>query len=190
MAVSYANRKGRKYYLHQGLTKTGKPRYYFSRDENGMLVNDIPEEYEISESINGIVSLVKKRPKRINTTELQIIEESIKRYNKARDYRINVRTDEIEIYERVGQSPMQLWKKLGLGQLDANLRKQLRKEEQIYSQFTPILRFILCDEKQRFFKIKRMCYSGSVGNWIDVEDASLLSDLAEKVIPSLGNESM
>jgi len=35
MSVTYTNRKGRKYYLYQGVTKSGKPRYYFSREQKG-----------------------------------------------------------------------------------------------------------------------------------------------------------
>ncbi len=61
MTVTYTNRKGRKYYLHRGVTKTGKPRYYFSRKEKGELVDEIPTGYEINESVNGIVSLAKLR---------------------------------------------------------------------------------------------------------------------------------
>jgi hypothetical protein len=32
MPVSYTNWKGHTYYLYQGLTKTGKLRYYFTRE--------------------------------------------------------------------------------------------------------------------------------------------------------------
>ena len=42
--------KGKKtYYLHQGKTKTGKPKYYFSTKIKGDLVEEIPEGYEIYE---------------------------------------------------------------------------------------------------------------------------------------------
>jgi hypothetical protein len=30
MTVQHVNRKGQTYYLHQGQTKSGKPKYYFS----------------------------------------------------------------------------------------------------------------------------------------------------------------
>jgi hypothetical protein len=64
MAVNYTNRKGVTYTLYQGQTKTGKPRYYFGRLEQGQgeAVTELPSGYTISESVNGVVSLVKERP--------------------------------------------------------------------------------------------------------------------------------
>lgn len=35
MPVIYINRKGWTYYLCQTVTKTGKPRYYFAREQKG-----------------------------------------------------------------------------------------------------------------------------------------------------------
>jgi hypothetical protein len=188
MAVTYTNRKGRKYYLHQGVTKTGKPRYYFSRDESGPLVDEIPEGYEISESVNGIVSLAKQRPKKILPAEVQITEAALKRYKKSSDYRVNVRVDEIQIYERVGPSPAELFARLSPGLFDPDIEKRLEEEERIYSQFTPIIRFILRDEEERTFSVKRMCYLGSVDDWIDIGYAGSLSELVEKIIPLLATE--
>ena len=188
MPVTYINRKGRKYYLHQGVTKTGKPRYYFSRDENGNLVDEIPAGYEISESINGIVSLVKLRPKKILPAEVKIIEKAIKRHKQSSDYRVNVRVDEIEIYERVGPNPAELIARLSPGLFDTEIEKLAEEEERIYSQFTPILRFILHNEQERIFGIKRMCYLGSVDDWIDIGYTGSLSELAKQIIPLLGSE--
>jgi hypothetical protein len=62
MPVTYTNRKGNTYYLCQGRTKTGKSRYYFARQPKDGSPEHIPEDYRISESVNGIVSLVKDRP--------------------------------------------------------------------------------------------------------------------------------
>jgi len=40
MPVTYTNRKGHTYYLCQGVTKTGKSRYYFAREPRGEPVED------------------------------------------------------------------------------------------------------------------------------------------------------
>ena len=37
MPITYTNAKGKTYYLHQGTTKTGKPKYHFSMQSNGAL---------------------------------------------------------------------------------------------------------------------------------------------------------
>jgi hypothetical protein len=44
MAVEHINRKGQKYYLHQGTTKTGKPKYFFSQKSEGTLVQTTVEK--------------------------------------------------------------------------------------------------------------------------------------------------
>jgi hypothetical protein len=57
MAIEYVNRKQKTYYLHAGTTKTGKPKYFFSTKAEGVLVDDIPEGYEIYENPNAQVFL-------------------------------------------------------------------------------------------------------------------------------------
>ena len=59
MAVTYTNRKDTTYFLCRGVTKTGKTRYFFAREPQNESVEKVPEEYEISESVNGVISLVK-----------------------------------------------------------------------------------------------------------------------------------
>ena len=64
MAVEYTNRIGKTYYLREGKTKTGKPRYFFSsnKDGKGEAVKEIPEGFEIYEHPeNAQVFLRKKR---------------------------------------------------------------------------------------------------------------------------------
>jgi len=45
MAVTHTNRKGKTFYLCQGLTKTGKPHYYFARQPKGTPVEQIPDGF-------------------------------------------------------------------------------------------------------------------------------------------------
>ncbi|HDH98756.1 MAG TPA: hypothetical protein ENF70_06465, partial [Deltaproteobacteria bacterium] len=51
MAVNYTNRTGKTYYLREGKTKSGKPRYFFSAQQQGKgeVVDRIPDGYEIYE---------------------------------------------------------------------------------------------------------------------------------------------
>lgn len=106
MPVTYTNRKGRTYYLCQGVTKTGRPRYYFAREPKGKPVEQIPEGYEIRESVNGVVSLAKARPAQILPEEVSVVEAAVGRHPRSQDYRISVKHDRIEIYELV--VPMQM----------------------------------------------------------------------------------
>ena len=41
MTATYTNRKGKTYYLHQGKTKFGNPKYFFTLRDEGNLVEAI-----------------------------------------------------------------------------------------------------------------------------------------------------
>ena len=58
MGLEYVNRCGDRYYLLQGKTKTGKPKYYVSRKCNGEPVDKMPEGFEFYEHPEqGLVSV-------------------------------------------------------------------------------------------------------------------------------------
>src|SRR5258708_28471646 len=104
MPVSYTNRKGLTYTLYRGQTRTGKPRYYFSRAGQGQgePVMELPPGFTISESVNGIVSLVKDRPSMIQPEEVAAIEAAGQHHPRARRYPVAVKHHRIEDYEPVG----------------------------------------------------------------------------------------
>ncbi len=190
MPVTYTNRKGFTYYLCQGVTKTGKPRYYFAREPKGEPVEEIPEGWKISESVNGIVSLVRDRPAQILAEEVAAVEAAVQQHPRSRNYRVNVKHDRIEVYEQVGPDAEELITALaqqGWGTPD--LASRIRAERERYAQFTPVLRFILSDAEQRIFRVERMCYLGSIDDWIDVGPMGSVDHLARKMIPTLGTDA-
>ena len=86
MPITYTNRKGATYTLCQGVTKTGKPRYTFVRDPQGKrALETIPDGYEISESVNGVVSLVKSHPQKLLPQEIAAVEQAVRQHPKARN---------------------------------------------------------------------------------------------------------
>src|SRR5438874_5440529 len=131
MPVSYTNRKGLTYTLYRGQTKTGKPRYYFGRagQSQGEPVTELPPGYTISESVNGVVSLVKDRPSLIQPEEVAAVEAVVQQRPDARRYRVTVKHDRIEIYEQSGPDYDALFRELraaGLSRPD--LAEQLRAQ--------------------------------------------------------------
>lgn len=191
MPVIYTNRKGLTYYLCRGLTKTGQPRYYFAREIKDEAVEELPPGFTISESVNGIVSLVKSRPALIWPEELATVEAAVKRPPKGRNYRVSVKHNRIEVYERAGPDTETLVAALsGGGWLDPGLVGRIQAEEERYGQFTAILRFTLrvADAEKRTFGVQRMCYLGSVDDWIDLMIAGPLERLARELIPKLGTD--
>jgi hypothetical protein len=190
MPVTYTNRKGVTYTLCQGVTKTGKPRYYFARDPEGRrVVEELPEGWGISESINGIVSLVKDRPQQILPEEIAAVEEAVQKHPKARNYRVNVKHDRIEIYELTGPDTDALISDLReSGMLFPGKETTLRTFLEGGARFTPVLRFILADKEQRTFYAERWCYLGSIDDWIFVTTGTV-NELAGRMIPTLGTDA-
>jgi hypothetical protein len=189
MPITYTNREGYTYYLCRGVTKTGKPRYYFAREIKGEPVEEIPAGYTISESVNGIVSLVKDRPTQILPEEIRAVEAAVTRHPKAHNYRVSAKHNRINIYERVGPDAEDLIAALSWeGLVNPGLAGRIQAEQERYSQFTPVLRFILIDAKQRAFGVQRMCYLGSVDDWIDIGATGSAEELAHKLIPKLGTD--
>lgn len=97
MAVEYVNSQGQKYYVHQGTTKTGKPKYFFSMKGEGALVKIIPDGYEIYENPNAQVFLQKIQPKFITDEEVAIVEKGMKELTELQYYRVDVRKDTIYV---------------------------------------------------------------------------------------------
>ena len=190
MPVTYTNRKGITYHLCRGVTKTGKPRYYFAREPKGEPVEEIPAGWGISESVNGIVSLVKDRPQKIQPEEIAAVEAVVQRHPKARNYRVSVKHDRIEIYESTGPDPDELISGLrGGGMVFPGREGELRALLERSARFTPVMRFILADEERRDFRAQRWCYRGSIDDWIEVGPIGPVDQLARQLIKTLGTDA-
>jgi hypothetical protein len=192
MPVSYTNRKGMTYILYRGLTRTGKPRYNFGRprQSQGEPVSEIPSGYTISESVNGVVFLVKDRPALIRPEEVAVVEAAVQQHPEARHYRIAVKGKRIEIYEQVGPDYNALVRELHIpGVSRPGLAEELRDLEERHAQYTPVLRFTLFDPRQRLYSVERMCYLGSIDGWLELHgQTGPVEKLARALIPTLGTE--
>src|SRR5215813_4979954 len=96
--ITYTNAKEKTYYLHQGTTKTGKPKYYFSTQPEGTLAEAIPAGFEIYENPNAQVFLRRIPPKIITDEERQVVEDGMRKYADVKDYKIDVRGNAIVVY--------------------------------------------------------------------------------------------
>ena len=192
MPVSYTNRKGVSYILYRGRTRTSKPRYYFGRPGQSQdePVPDIPPGFTISESFNGVVSLVKDRPALIQPEEVAAVEAAIQQHPGARRYRVAVKGNRIEVYERVGPDYNALVSELHIPGLSRpGLAEELRALEEHHAHYTPVLRFTLLDPKLRLFSVERMCHLGSIDGWLELHvQTGSVSKLARELIPTLGTE--
>ena len=194
MPVSYTNRKGMTYTLYRGQTRTGKPRYYFGRpgQNQGEPVSEIPPGYTISESVNGVVSLVKDRPAVIQPEEIAAVEAAVQQHPEARRYRVAVKGNRIEVYEQIGPDYNELVSELRIPYLSRpGLAEELRALEERHAHYTPVLRFTLQDPKQRLFGVERMCYLGSIDGWLELHgQTGPVAKLARALIHTLGTEEL
>ena len=100
--MQYRNRVGKTYYLCEGKSKTGKPRYFFSSQQNGKgkAIDKIPDGYEIYEHPeNTQVFLRKKRPRLITEIEEQFVKKNLNSLKRLKQYRIDCKDENITIYE-------------------------------------------------------------------------------------------
>ena len=188
--ITYTNRKGVTYTLCKGVTKTGKPRYFFARDLRGEPVEAIPEGYEIRESVNGVVSLAKVRPGHILSEEAATVAAAIQQHPQARNYRMDVKPDRIDIYELVGGGIDDL---LAVSHdiFSSALLARIRADREHYGRYTAVMRFILTEEEQRLFRAERMCYRSSVDGWLPLYSIGTASieQLARRLAPTLGTDA-
>ncbi|MBI5842225.1 MAG: hypothetical protein HZB19_19230 [Chloroflexi bacterium] len=188
MPITYTNRKGFTYFLNKGATKTGKPRYYFAREQKGEPVEEIPQGYKIEESVNAIVSLVKARPQLIRPEEVACVESALKRHPKARNYRVAVKNDQIIIYEGVGWNVDKMMEIFSGFPILPGARERLEEDRDRYTQFTPVMRFILDDAETREYHAERWCYLGSIDDWFYLSHSGKIDKLAKKLTPKLGTD--
>jgi hypothetical protein len=57
------------------------------------------------------------------------------------------------------------------------------------AQFKSEMRFVLVDAEQRIFQAQRMCYRGSIDDFIDLHgEMGSIDELARRLVPTLGTD--
>lgn len=184
--LEYINRKGKKHYLHEGTTKTGKPKYFFSLKSEGSPVNAIPEGYEIYEHPNAQVFLRKIPDQFITSEELAIVREGVQKHLKIEYFILDVRGKNIVLHtcDQSVENLMEL-SKLIFGKSLIQPRKILTD----WMTYSPIMQFVLSDLKRREFVVERWCFRGSVDDWISLDSSTDLKALVDKYTCHLNQES-
>ena len=187
MPFTYLNRQGETYYLHIGKTKTGKPKYSFSRSGEGVLADELPVEYEIREQVSGQISVRLAKPKLITDEEVRELENAVaevvpeNRFYVDRNeklltvYVVDLEGDSADVLRRIG-GPL-----LSDARIDEFITQSGRYEH--------TFRFQLFDAKWRVFQTQRYCYRGRIDDWIDIGGPGFLPDLAETHLKHIGQMS-
>ena len=190
--MEYTNRKGHQYYVFEGRTKTGKPKYFASRKESsdkGTRLTKLPADYEIGEHPStAAVSVRKAKPTRILDGELEFVQKSATELSGLESVKVDRRGDQLTVYtpdRNAGQIDAMF--SSVFGGASAGVGDYVREN----MSYTAMLRLTLVDEDNRIFEPERYCFSGGIDDWIPLCEVapSPLEELAKALFPHLGQES-
>jgi hypothetical protein len=187
MAIEHVNRRGDTFYLHEGKTKTGKPKFFFSRKKEGTLAASIPAGYEVYENPNAQVFLRKVVPRLVTEDEVATIDHGVREQAGLTYFLIDVKGKDIIVYlanEDVSFLEERVFPRFGLLPESA-LARALPK----LLSYSPMMRFTLVGEDPRLFAVWRWCFLGSIDDWFPLSGVGDLKKLVAKYCPHLGRES-
>ena len=188
--LAFTNRRGATYYLHEGKTKTGKPRYFAAKTVRKGALATMPAGYEFSESINGVVSVRKVDPSapRVPDTDLAMIRAEAARHEHLRLHRIEAVKGEIVVFEALGgmsldgmEDMARIWG-VSPEMMEARLGPLKSK-----TRYDPVIKFEPAD-KPGHYAVYRMTYRGE-GGWSWPLSIGPLKKLARKYLKHVGTEA-
>jgi len=186
--VTYTNRHGEPYYLHQGRTKTGKVRYFVAKTVGDGAIHATPEGFEITESINGVVSVRRADPSRpcAPAVDLETVRAEVARHPHLRRCKVDERGGEIFI-----QEPERTVDDEGLRAMAATffVSPERMREASIprRPRYSPVMRFSPEPLSPGAYAVYRMTYRGR-GGW-HILGAGPLAAMAKRYVPHIGKES-
>ena len=189
--MEYVNRRGDRYYVLQGQTKTGKPKYYCARRENavGAPVEQLPAGFEIHERpADAMVSIRKVRPSRILPFEREQLAQWADQLAGV-PVLVDLDGDHLIVYAadtdpEASLSAMSLILGAPLGD-DEEHRQWIVG----HTRYSPMFRFRLENENERLYSVDRWCYLGSIDGWVSLAEGEPLENVAQTYSPHLGQES-
>lgn len=190
MGLEYVNRRGDRYYIYQGKTKTGKPKYFASKkptSEKGRPLEKLPDDFEIHEDpSDGRVYVRRRKPSRILAAERDLVHRVASELAGCSSVRTVIDGDCIVVYTP-DRDPAEAADRLGraFGVFPGHLSEWMAQNE----RYTAELRFTLLDVDLRTFGAERYCYRGAIDDWIPVARPGPLESLARELVPHLGRES-
>jgi hypothetical protein len=187
MTVTYTNRRGKTYYLHQGQTSKGNPKYHFAQhQEGGDLVDEIPAGYEIYENPNGQVFLRKIPAQIITAEEVAAVRDGMQRYGNLERFIIDVKKNAILVYTPDQDVDMLLEALSPLGDV---MRPGVRERLESYLNYSPMLRFVLVDKANRLFQAYRFTFFSDFDDWMPIGTKGDLPALVKEYAPHLEQDS-
>ena len=99
-ALEHVNRMGQTYYLQEGKTPTGKPKYYVGRKLSGKPLAEMPEGYEIYEKPDTAQVVVRKfKPSSITEFERKQTEDIVRRASGLEHFIVEIDGDALRVID-------------------------------------------------------------------------------------------
>lgn len=190
--MEYTNRKGNRYFVFEGKTKTGKPKYFASRrasSDKGVRVDKLPRGFEIAEHPSTAAVTVRRvKPTRILPDEATLVEHLAAEASIYSSIKTDVRGDQIIVYtpdRDPGHVDEMLSSLLG-NSVDS---RGMAEWTATHTNYTAVLRLTLQDEDDRSYTAERYCFRGSIDGWILLANQGTLETLSEELFSHLGQDS-
>ncbi len=187
MPIQHVNRKSDTYFLHKSTTKTGKPKWFFSKKAEGDLAEAIPAGYEIHENHNAQVFLRVIVPMLVTESEIETVEVGVRKLAKLRYFLMEAKGESIIVF--VAQQNADFLEGSVASEFGITDSEALTAMMKRTLTYIPMMRFSLVDEKKRRFCVERWCFLGSIDDWFPLTGAGDLSSMVKKYAPHLGKES-
>lgn len=190
--MDYTNRKGDRYFVFEGKTKTGKPKYFVSRKPSstgGIRIESLPEDFELFEDPSSqMVSIRRRKPTRIKPFEAQLIHDHAVELSSYSLVQALIDGDQIVLYTP-DRDPAAVDSVMGAIFGSSASSGSFGSWTAHHTRFTAIMRFKLVDEDKRLYKAARYCFRSSMEGWLPLSSAAPLATLAKKYLPHLGEDS-
>ncbi len=186
-ALTYTNRMGVRYYLHEGRTKTGKPKYFFAKTTRNGALAEMPKGFGVSESINGIVSVKRRKPGEVTAPpeDVMVVEDALARHERLRWYKVRAVARAIVIYEPypTPEALRELHESYSLLSRPASTRRYI-EDRMKKATYSSVMKF---ERDGEGYAAYRMTYRGD-GGWSWPLNTGTLQTLTKKLVPTLGTE--
>lgn len=193
-ALAHENRIGVVYYLQEGKTRTGKPKYYAGRKLTGTPLAVMPEGYEFYERPDTAQVVVRKTSRSpITEFERKQAEDIVHRASGLKYFAVAIEGDALVVYTpSAGRADtdrlldVMMGPDLGLrsARADAFRDNWIRR-----SPYMKMLRFQLVDTDRRWYRAERWCFLGSIDDWWELHGIGPLATVVERYARHLDRES-
>ncbi|MEZ4410921.1 MAG: hypothetical protein R3A52_31255 [Polyangiales bacterium] len=182
--MTYVSSRGESWYLHEGVTKTGKPRYFVARSVGAGALAAMPEGREFRESINGVVSVarVDASAPRVDPADLAALQAEVKKHRQLARHKVAELKGALVLHEPHGLGSMEMSAFATIFGLDPEALSGLPVTR---VRYTPVLKFVTNPDAGTWSVYRWVSLGEGFWHWLG--HGKLLT-LAREYLPAVGTD--